>query len=91
LRRKTVLTAMLRNGVIDKKTYDSLLKNPPKLQPKPKTTFGGDAPYFAELVRLYVIERYGEDFLYRGGGKIYTTLDLDLQRIANDVIKNFSG
>lgn len=87
LRRKTVLTAMLRNGVIDKKTYDSLLKNPPKLQPKPKTTFGGDAPYFAELVRLYVIERYGEDFLYRGGGKIYTTLDLDLQRIANDVIK----
>jgi penicillin-binding protein 1A len=63
------------------------LKNPPKLQPRPKTTFGGDAPYFAELVRLYVAEKYGEDFLYRGGGKIYTTLDLDLQRIANDVIR----
>jgi penicillin-binding protein 1A len=86
-RRKIVLSAMLDNGVINKRTYDSLLKNPPKLQPRPKTTFGGDAPYFAELVRLYVAEKYGEDFLYRGGGKIYTTLDLDLQRIANDVIR----
>lgn len=86
-RRKIVLSAMLDNGVINKRVYDSLLKNPPKLQPRPKTTFGGDAPYFAELVRLYVAEKYGEDFLYRGGGKIYTTLDLDLQRIANDVIR----
>ncbi len=86
-RRKIVLSAMLSNGVIDKKTYDSLIKNPPKLQPRPKTTFGGDAPYFAELVRIYVMERYGEDFLYRGGGKIYTTLDLDLQRIANEIVK----
>jgi penicillin-binding protein 1A len=86
-RRKIVLSAMLNNGVINKRVYDSLLKNPPKLQPRPKTTFGGDAPYFAELVRLYVAEKYGEDFLYRGGGKIYTTLDLDLQRIANDVIR----
>jgi len=86
-RRKIVLSALLNNGVINKRVYDSLLKNPPKLQPRPKTTFGGDAPYFAELVRLYVAEKYGEDFLYRGGGKIYTTLDLDLQRIANDVIK----
>ncbi|MFZ8834535.1 MAG: transglycosylase domain-containing protein, partial [Candidatus Caldipriscus sp.] len=86
-RRKIVLSAMLNNGVINKRTYDSLLKNPPKLQPRPKTTFGGDAPYFAEIVRLYVAEKYGEDFLYRGGGKIYTTLDLDLQRIANDVIR----
>ncbi len=87
-RRKVVLYAMLKNGVITKRQYDSLINIQPKLQPRPKTTFGGDAPYFAELVRLYVIEKYGEDFLYKGGGKIYTTLDLDMQRIANDVVKS---
>ena len=86
-RRRIVLWRMYREGFLTKEQYDSLLKTPPKLQPRPKTTFGGDAPYFAELVRQYVIEKYGENFLYRGGGKIYTTLDLDLQRIAVGVVR----
>jgi len=88
-RRKVVLYAMLKNGFITKKEYDSLINVFPKLQPRPNTKFGGDAPYFAELVRQYIVEKYGEDFLYRGGGKIYTTLDLDMQRIANEVVKTF--
>ncbi len=86
-RRKVVLWRMYREGYITREEYDSLRENPPKVQPRPKTTFGGDAPYFAELVRQYVIERYGENFLYRGGGRIYTTLDLDLQRMAVGVVR----
>jgi len=86
-RRKIVLWRMYKEGYLTKREYDSLKNTPVKLQPRPKTTFGGDAPYFAELVRQYIIEKYGENFLYRGGGKIYTTLDLELQRMAIGVVR----
>jgi len=43
--------------------------------------------YFAEYVRRYLYDKYGEDELYRGGLKIYTTLDIDLQRAAVDAVR----
>ncbi|RKZ00776.1 MAG: penicillin-binding protein, partial [Candidatus Hydrothermota bacterium] len=49
----------------------------------------GIAPYFLDMVRKYVIQRYGEDFLYTSGGKIYTTLDLELQKIAEAAVDSF--
>ena len=42
--------------------------------------------YFVEAVRREVAERYGEDVLYGGGLRIYTTLDFDLQRAAWDAV-----
>ncbi len=46
-----------------------------------------EAPYAMEMVRLYLEDKYGEDFLYRRGAKVYTTLDLRLQREANIVLE----
>jgi membrane carboxypeptidase/penicillin-binding protein len=43
----------------------------------------GEAPYFIAMVRDYVSEKYGERVVYQGGLKIYTTLDLDMQKAAN--------
>lgn len=40
------------------------------------------APWFTEHVRRLVIEKYGEERLYKGGLKIYTTLDLRRQKTA---------
>jgi penicillin-binding protein 1A len=40
------------------------------------------APYFTEHVRKHLEQKYGRDLLYRGGLKVYTTLDLDMQRKA---------
>ena len=40
------------------------------------------APYFAEHVRRYLEKKYGRDLLYRGGLKVYTTLNLEMQRAA---------
>ena len=42
------------------------------------------APHFAMYVRKQLEDRYGAELLYRGGLKVYTTVDLDVQRIAEE-------
>jgi len=45
------------------------------------------APHFVAYVRQVVEETYGPEALYRGQGlRIYTTLDLDLQALAEQVV-----
>ncbi|MEK7087235.1 MAG: transglycosylase domain-containing protein, partial [Patescibacteria group bacterium] len=51
----------------------------------PKT--GIVAPHFVMFVREYLDEKYGEDFVEKGGLKVITTLNLELQNIAERVIK----
>ena len=46
------------------------------------------APYFVSYILPYLLERYGEDFVYSGGLRVYTTLDLPLQRAAEKAIRN---
>jgi penicillin-binding protein 1A len=43
---------------------------------------GIGAEYFIEAVRQQVAAKYGEDMLYGGGLRIYTTIDRDLQEAA---------
>jgi len=45
------------------------------------------APYFSEYVRRILIEKL-EDKIYTGGFKVYTTLDLDKQLLAQEAIVN---
>jgi penicillin-binding protein 1A len=47
---------------------------------------GIGAEYFIEAVRQQVAEKYGEDMLYGGGLRIYTTLDHDMQAAAWDAV-----
>ncbi len=45
------------------------------------------APYFVEYIRQFLEKKYGSSKLYRGGLKVYTTLDIDLQESAQRSIK----
>jgi len=47
-------------------------------------TQSNPAPFFTEYIRQILTEKYGEDRLYSGGLQIYTTLDIDKQRLAKD-------
>lgn len=40
------------------------------------------APYFVEYVRQLLIAKYGEPMVYKGGLNVTTTLNLDMQRVA---------
>jgi len=40
------------------------------------------APYFVEYVRQLLIARYGEAMVYKGGLKVFTTLNMEMQKAA---------
>jgi len=44
------------------------------------------APYFVEEIRRFLESKYGADQVHEGGLKVYTSLDVDLQRAANQAV-----
>ena len=79
-RRNLVLAAMLQSRKISRAQYESSCEAP--LGVTSSRFAAQEAPYFMEMVRQYLDERYGSNLLYEGGLRIYTTLDIDLQRAA---------
>jgi membrane peptidoglycan carboxypeptidase len=47
-----------------------------------------DAPHFVFYVKNLLVEKYGQDIVERGGLRVTTTLDLDIQNIAQEEIVN---
>jgi len=47
----------------------------------------GEAKWFVEYLRRDLIDKYGEDMVYRGGLKVYTTIDIDYQRAAEYIME----
>jgi penicillin-binding protein 1A len=82
--RNRVLYSYYRQGEITKAEYDSL-KNEPLVVSPPQERIGL-APYFTETVRQYILDRYGEKALYSGGLKVFTSLDIGLQRYAEEAV-----
>ena len=78
-RRNYVLSRMESEGYINSAMTDSLKKTPLKLDFSLDNS--GEAPYFTEMVRQYLVDKYGEDAFYGGGLAVYTTLDAGLQKI----------
>ncbi|HEY1074965.1 MAG TPA: PBP1A family penicillin-binding protein [Patescibacteria group bacterium] len=46
------------------------------------------APHFVMYIREQLVKKYGEEMVQRGGLRVTTTLDLDLQEKADDAVKN---
>ncbi len=44
------------------------------------------APYFMEYIRQQLMARYGEAMVYKGGLEIFTTLNVDLQKAAEQAV-----
>ncbi len=42
------------------------------------------APHFSSYIRTILLDKYGINMVFKGGLKIYTTLDLDLQKAAQE-------
>jgi 1A family penicillin-binding protein len=80
-RRNLVLRAMLDAGMIDKAAHDKALHEPVKLDDALRAgeVFG---QYFKEEVRRFLVQRFGWERVYQGGLKVYTTIDLEMQKAA---------
>jgi len=49
---------------------------------------GIKAPHFVAYVKDYLENKYGYDYVQKAGLKVYTTLDYNVQQLAEDTIKN---
>lgn len=47
-----------------------------------------EAPYVAEMVRNEMIKRFGEELAYTEGYRVYTTLEPELQRLAQKALRD---
>ncbi len=83
-RRNTVIYAMLDNGNITKEVADSVAALDLGLGDGSKREFL--APYFVEYVRQILVEQFPEDEFRSQGLHVYTTLDLEAQRVAEEAI-----
>jgi len=45
------------------------------------------ASYFVENIRQHLVERYGESLVYKGGLQIYTTLNIAIQKLAEESLQ----
>jgi len=84
-RQQYVLDIMEEQGYIsneekeEAKKYELVFKNP-------ETNI--TAPHFVMYIKESLSEKYGEKTLEQGGLKIYTTIDLEKQKAAEEAIKN---
>jgi penicillin-binding protein 1A len=93
-RRDVVLAQMYEQGYLTKTIYEQSLDQPlpaaASIQtPQEPTVEGIDAGYFTSWVQQQVIERYGAPRAFDGGLHIKTTLDLELQRAAEQAIEGY--
>jgi penicillin-binding protein 1A len=80
-RRDVVLQAMRSAGVIDAAVFEQAMAQPVELRDalRKEEAYG---QYFKEEVRKQLVERFGWERVYQGGLIVHTTLDLELQKVA---------
>jgi penicillin-binding protein 1A len=83
-RRNLVLSEMLADGKITEAQAEAAKSAPLglRLESPPNSV----APYFVEEVRRQLEKEYGVEEVHGAGLRVYTTLDLDLQMVANKAV-----
>src|SRR5262249_8907992 len=82
-RRNLVINKMLEDGKITAGEAGKGKAAPLRLDIR---LGNSPAPYFVEEVRRYLEKKYGSDQVHEGGLRVYTSLDLDLQRSATQAV-----
>ena len=87
-RRDLVLSKMAKLGDISEEDMILAQKQPLELAPMNKPQ---QAPYFIKEVIQILKEKFPEEFIYQGGLKIYTSLDLEMQHAAEKAMEEVLG
>ncbi len=83
-RRNLVLARMLQLGMIKQNEYQQAVAEP-IITHYHGTDVGLDAPYLAEMVRKFMLDKYGEES-YSKGYQVYTTLSSTQQQAAQSAV-----
>jgi len=81
-----VLNRMVAENFITNAEATEAIEYPIEIKPK-KNWYIEEVPYYTEYVRLYIEEKYGRDMLYKNGLKIYTSVNIEMQKSAREAIE----
>jgi len=89
-RRNLILGKMREQGYITQTQYDDetqqALPSPGDIEPP---SLDSEAPYFTSWLRQQLVDRFGAAKTFFGGLEIKTTLDLELQSAAEEVVSSY--
>ena len=83
-RQRSILKRMEELGYIDEE--ERLRAEETELEIAPQLITSIKAPHFVIYVQDYLVKKYGEEFLEKGGLRVTTTLDWELQEIAEKAV-----
>jgi penicillin-binding protein 1A len=84
-RRNVVISMMEEENIITARQAEEARAAPLRFEMhRPELTQGWD--YFTEHVRKYLVSRYGWSAVYEQGLEVYTTLDPEMQRMAEEAL-----
>ena len=84
-RRNLILKIMHKAKVISDEEYERTRNEPVKIIALKQEKKIGE--YFLEEIRRYLELKYGPEFLYRSGAKIYTSLNVEIQKMAEEIVE----
>lgn len=87
-RKNYILSRMHEVGYISEKDYQIALAEKLEFSPSQELI---TAPHFVIMVKEYLTKKYGEEMVQNGGLNIYTTLDVDLQIMAEDLVSKYAA
>ncbi len=89
-RRNAVLQAMRQAGFIDTAAYQAASRSKVQLRDalRAQESYG---QYFKEAVRRQLVDQFGWERVYEGGLRVYTTVDLDMQKAAESEVLRAIG
>ncbi len=85
VRQEYVLSRMLEIGKITQAEHDAAVKEEIRIVER-SNEFLTTAPHFTEYARRYLVDTYGHDRVYNEGLKVWTTTDLELQKLAQEEV-----
>jgi penicillin-binding protein 1C len=85
-RTKVVLAAMVRDGYITQKQADSAFKEITNAKFS-ENSIGIRAPHFVFYVKQQLINQFGEQVVESGGLRVKTTLDYNIEKEAEKIVK----
>jgi penicillin-binding protein 1B len=79
-RRNVVLNKMLEEKIITRRQYEAGLRE--VIQRRELVKVANDAPFYVDFLKRELAENYSNEVLMAEGFRVFTSLDFELQRIA---------
>ncbi|MDR1165931.1 MAG: PBP1A family penicillin-binding protein, partial [Deltaproteobacteria bacterium] len=87
-RQRYVLNRMLADGYITQDEGLAALNTPLRFIARRPNLYREVSPQFSEVARQQIVAEYGSDAILNEGLRIHTTLDLKVQALAEEAVRN---